>query len=231
MPAPSFEVGARAGKPRTPRNTAGPDCPRLCFFNCIQEQGGDAGCPRPHSRSGPEQGNPAPQETQPGQIAPGCVSLIAYRNKGCSPRILPAERMRERAQKSAGKADSVGTGAVPPGPRLGRPCGPGFALRPGLIGRKDHGRVCAQAARQAAPQIRGRCPLNKTQAQAPSSPSSPCSPQAAARGSGRLRAGSCRDSPALSWRGPVPLKCGAFQTVSPSLPRENDHADAHHRII
>lgn len=83
--------------------------------------------------------------------------------------------------------------------------------------RKDHGRRRAQAARHSRPTNRGRCPLNKTQAQAPSSPSSPCSPQTAARGSGRLRAGSCRDSPALSWRGPVPAKMrGIFTRPAPA---------------
>jgi hypothetical protein len=43
------------------------------------------------------------------------------------------------------EADQIKAGAGSPGPRLGRPFGPGFALRPGLIGRKEE-----------APRKRGR---------------------------------------------------------------------------
>lgn len=129
----------------------------------------------------------------------------------------PAKPAPSGRTRGPAEADRIEAGTGSPGTRLGRPFGPGFALRPGLIGRKDHGRRRAQAARQSRTANMGRCPLNKTQAQAPSSPSSPCSPQAAVRGSGRLRAGSCRDSPALNRRGPVPAKMrGIFTGPAPA---------------
>ena len=61
-----------------------------------------------------------------------------------APRGRPEDRSRQSRQ------DRSRSGS--PGISLGRPCGPGFALRPRLIGGKDHGRRRAQAARQGIPQ-------------------------------------------------------------------------------
>ena len=191
---PSFEARPTRGNP-APQKHAGVKMPPACFFNCILEQGVCRGPAAPSFEGDGEAGAARrPQEKGTGRAS------ARRQARGSAP---PSRQHRGRSGS--------------PGTRLGRPFGPGFALRPGLIGRKDHGRRRAQAARQSRTANRGRRPLNKTQAQAPSSPSSPCSPQAAARGSGRLRAGSCRDSPALSRRGPVPAKMrGIFTGPAPA---------------
>lgn len=82
----------------------------------------------------------------------------------------------KRQDQRPAEADRIEAGAGSPGTRLGRPLGTAAPSPWTDRQRKDHGRRRAQAARHSRTANRGRCPLNKTQAQAPSSPSSPCSP-------------------------------------------------------
>ena len=126
---------AREGTPQTPVSDtrSGPGIceakPGSCVFNCILEQGG-CRTPRPPLIRGRQARREAPAEP--------------------APRGRPEDRPRQSRQ------DRSRSGS--PGTRLGRPFGPGFALRPGLIGRKDHGRRRAQAARQSRTAVMGAPP-------------------------------------------------------------------------
>ena len=182
------------GHPKPPLATrSGPGIceakPGSCVFNCILEQGG-CRTPRPPLIRGRQARREAPAEP--------------------APRGRPEDRPRQSRQ------DRSRSGS--PGTRLGRPFGPGFALRPGLIGRKDHGRRRAQAARQSRTAVMG-APAPSARPKRKRRPRRP--PHARRKrlrvGPGDSGRGLAETPPALSRRGPVPAKMrGIFTGPAPA---------------
>ena len=108
---------------------------------------------------------PASAKPSPDRLSFNCILEQGYADAPPPPHSRKAGEARGTGKASAkrqdqrpAEADSAGAGAGSPGIRLGRPCGAGFALRPGLIGRKDHGRRRAQAARQGRAAVMGALP-------------------------------------------------------------------------